>query len=116
MLFRSGDIEIIERLDMKNVKIVISTIPERPENLLLIKKVKEHNREALIFVTAYQVEEALSLYDAGADYVILPHLLGGEHVSLILEDVTKDVNKLLETKMQHIRELNLRRELHPHHA
>ncbi|MBR9690456.1 hypothetical protein GOV08_02115 [Candidatus Woesearchaeota archaeon] len=111
-----GDIEILERLDLKSVNTVISTIPEIQENLLLIKKVKEHNKDAMIFVTAYQVEEALELYDEGADYVILPHFLGGEHVSLLLEDVSKDVNKLLDTKMQHIRELNLRKELHPHHT
>ena len=111
-----GDIELLERLDLHHVKIVISTIPERQENLLLISKVKQHNKHAMIFVTAFQVEDALSLYESGADYVILPHLLGGEHVSLMLEDVTNDVNKLLETKMQHIRELNLRKELHPHHS
>lgn len=111
-----GDIEIIDRLDLKNVKILISTIPEPQENRLLIKKLKEINKNAMIFVTSYQVEDALELYEEGADYVILPHFLGGEHVSLILEDVSKDVSKLLDTRMQHIRELNLRKELHPHHS
>lgn len=111
-----GDIEIIDRLDLKNVKILISTIPEPQENRLLIKKLKEINKKAMIFVTSYQVDDALELYEEGADYVILPHFLGGEHVSLILEDVSKDVSKLLDTRMQHIRELNLRKELHPHHS
>ena len=110
-----GDIEIIDKLNLKHVKILISTIPEPQENRLLIKKLKEVNKSAMIFVTSYQVDDALELYEEGADYVILPHFLGGEHVSLILEDVSKDVSKLLDTRMQHIRELNLRKELHPHH-
>ncbi len=72
-------------------------------------------KKALIFVTANQVEEALTLYDAGADYVILPHLLGGDHVSILLEDFTGDINKILKTKLKHIDELHRRRELGHEH-
>ena len=43
---------------------------------MLIKKVKRANSETPVFVTSMQVDEALELYDHGADYVILPHLLG----------------------------------------
>ena len=49
------------------------------------------NKQAAVFVTTNSVEEALELYDLGADYVILPHFLGGDHVSLILEDFTEQV-------------------------
>ncbi len=110
-----GDSEILERLELNKAEMVISTVPEEQDNLLLIKKTKEVNKKALIFVTANQVEEALTLYDAGADYVILPHLLGGEHVSILLEDFTGDINKILETKLKHIDELHQRRKLGSEH-
>ena len=112
-----GDIELLERLNFKNANLVISTIPAKRENLLVIKKVKEANKNAVIFVTANQVKEALSLYDAGADYVILPHFLGGDHVSLLIEKLTS-INKIIEHKLKHIKELQERHALgheHPPH-
>ena len=110
-----ADSEILDRLCLNKAEMVISTIPEEQDNLLLIKKTKDVNKKALIFVTANQVEEALILYDAGADYVILPHLLGGDHVSILLEDFTGDINKILETKLKHINELHKRRKLGSEH-
>ncbi|MBN2567394.1 cation:proton antiporter [Candidatus Woesearchaeota archaeon] len=107
--------EIIERIGLERVKLIISTIPDVQTSHVLIKKARAINRDIIIFVTAYQVDDALDLYDTGADYVILPHFLGGEHVSLILEDVTADLNKLLKTKVDHIRELHTRRDLGHHH-
>ena len=113
-----GDLEILERINLKNAKMVISTVPTRRDNLLLIKKTKEKNKKAIVFVTASQVEGALKLYDIGADYVILPHFLGGEHVSLLIEDFTADIKKIIETKVNHIKELKKRKDLgheHPPH-
>jgi len=110
-----GDSEILERIGLNKARMIISTVPEEKDNLLLIKKTKEVNKKGLIFVTANQVDEALTLYDAGADYVILPHFLGGEHVSILLEDFTGDINKILETKLNHIDELHKRRRLGREH-
>ena len=81
---------------------------------MLIKKLKEVNREAHVIVTSYFVDEALELYDMGADYVILPHLLGGEHVSFLLEEVSTNIDKLIDTKLEHIKELRRRKHVHQH--
>lgn len=113
-----GDIEIIGRLNLKEASMVISTVPTKQDNLLLIKKLKEVNKKAPILVTANQVEEALQLYKAGADYVILPHFLGGEHVSALIKRSAGDIKKLSKTKKSHINELLERRSLgheHPNH-
>ncbi len=69
----------------------------------------------MVYVTANQVDQALDMYDDGADYVILPHFLSGEHVSVLLEDVTTDINKLITNKLDHIKELNHRKRLHHEH-
>jgi Kef-type K+ transport system membrane component KefB len=113
-----GDSEVLDKLGLETVEMVISTSPDATNSFLLVKKVKEVNKKAVVFVTAYHVEDALHLYDEGADYVILPHFLGGEHASIILEEVGTDVDKLLETKLKHIKELHERRHLgheHPHY-
>ena len=72
-------------------------------NFLLIDKVKTINNKAQIFVTSDSVGHALKLYDEGADYVILPHFLGGDHVSLMLEELTPDINTTSQSKRDNIR-------------
>jgi Kef-type K+ transport system membrane component KefB len=113
-----GDIEVIERLPVKKANLLISTVPNAQDNLLLLKLVKQKNKSLSVYVTANQIEDALLLYNAGADYVILPHFLGGEHVSLLIEDFSLNVGKIIETKLKHIQELKRRQHMgheHPRH-
>ena len=114
-----GDIEVLERLNLKNSAMIISTVPTKSDNLLLLQEAKKVNKKVVVFVTGSQIEEALELYDAGADYVILPHFLGGEHASLILESFGSNLKKLLENKIRHIEELSKRHSIgheHPMHG
>ncbi len=109
-----GDIsedEILDSIDFNKVNIIISTIPEVEDNLLLLSKIKTKNKKALIFMTANQIDDALTLYEQGADYIILPHFLGGEHASILLEKIIEDPNIILTNKLQHIDELSKRKEL-----
>lgn len=113
-----GDIadgEIIETVRLSKINMLVSTIPDRNDNVLLLKKLKSHNHNATVIVTSYSVDDALELYELGADYVIVPHYLGGEHVSILLEDISDDLDKLLTTKLAHIKDLRMRNIQHPHH-
>ncbi len=113
-----GDVEMLERINLKEATMVISTVPDTNDNLLLIREAKKSGKKVIVFATANQIDEALELYNAGADYVILPHFLGGEHVSLILESFGKDLKKIISNKISHIEELKKRHSLgheHPHH-
>ena len=113
-----GDAEVRERLPFKKASMVVSTVPDKTDNILLIEETKKANKDAVIYVTSSQIDEALELYDAGADYVILPHLLGGEHVSILLQKSTAGINKIIENKLGHIKELKHRKSLgheHPKH-
>ncbi len=113
-----GDTEILERMDLGNVSMVISTAPDSADNLLLLQKTRELNNKAAVVVTASQLDEALALYKAGADYVILPHFLGGEYVSHLIEQFNQDQGNIMHTRLKHIEELQTRKELgheHPKH-
>ena len=100
-----SDIEILERLDLKNASMIISTVPDKESNLLLVQQAKKLNKNIVVLVTGSQIEDALELYNAGADYVILPHFLGGEHVALILETFGSNLRKILSNKLIHLEEL-----------
>lgn len=111
-----GDHEIVERLPLKDLKLTISTIPELEDNLFMIKKIRDVNKKAIIIVTSHNIDEALELYEKGADYVIMPHFLGGEYVSQMIEKLNTE--KILKAKFEHIEELKKRKQMrheHPKH-
>ncbi len=85
--------EVLEKANLESAEIVITTIPGLEDNLLLIKKVKEKNKKAVIFVSADRISHAEALYKAGADYVILPQVIGGRKSAELMKAVLKDRKK-----------------------
>jgi Kef-type K+ transport system membrane component KefB len=109
------DEEIIERMDLRKIKMLISTIPELKGNVYLIKKLREHNKSAKIITTAEDIDAALKLYEVGADYVILPHFLGGEHASNLITNIRRRKVSLKMEKIDHITNLKQRQEIGQEH-
>ena len=105
------DVEFLGTLDFRKTWLIISTIPEIETNRLLLEYTKARNRSVIAFVTSHNIEEAFQLYKEGADYVILPHFLGGERVSSLIEEIKGDHKKLNITKLEHITDLKTRMEL-----
>lgn len=81
-----ADLEIQDRANLNKADLVISTVADPEDNLILIKGLNHSNRQAKIIVMAQEAADAKDLYKAGADYVVLPHLSGGRHVAKILKD------------------------------
>ena len=114
----ANDVEMLDEINFKKVKMVISTIPDIDTNLLLINKIKESNPKMIISVVSHQIDEAVKLYEEGATYVVMPHFLGGRHISTMIEKNKLDMNKFIKEKVTHIEHLKKRRELgheHPKH-
>ena len=109
------DEEIIERMNLKKITMLISTVPRFEDSSFLLKKVREVNKRAKVLVTANTIEEAFKLYEHGADYVILPHFLGGEHASNLISDFRSKKVKLKEEKKKHIEFLKKRRDMGHEH-
>ena len=113
------DEEIVDRMHLNQINMLVSTVPNINDSLFLIRKTREVNKRAKILVTAGQIEEALKLYKAGADYVILPHFLGGEHVAGLISKIQKKKVKIHEERKKHIEHLEERKRIghdHPNHA
>lgn len=100
-----GDKEILERIDLGDAEIVISTIPNHEDNLLLIWEVKKANPETLVFISEKQVDNALELYNEGADYVIIPDIVGGERISEYMAEYMTDIKGIEEARKEHIKKL-----------
>ena len=113
-----ADEEIVNRMNLKGLALLISTVPQLADNIYLIKRVKSANKKTKIIVTASDIEESLTLYDRGADYVILPHFLGGEHGAAMISSWRKQKIDLNEEREKHLAHLHERRRLgqrHPRH-
>ena len=114
----ADDSELLNELNFSKTKMVVSTIPNFDTNLLLINKIKEYNKKMIIMVISHQIDEAMELYDAGATYVLMPHFLGGHHVSAMIEEHRLSFNKFLKEKVDHIEHLRKRKQMgheHPYH-
>ena len=100
----------LDHLDLEEAEIVVSSIINVDESKNIIKTVKEKSPKALIIVTAKSLKNSLELYDVGADYVIYPSYLNEQNVSVLLEDYTSDINKIITKKINDINHLKIRQE------
>ncbi len=73
--------ELYEMLHLRDASVVISSVNQFDNNLKMINAVRKENRKVIVIVATRSYTEAIRLYKAGADYVVLPETLGGEKVS-----------------------------------
>ncbi len=99
------DLELLESLAHAHIKMVVSTIPRLETNLLLLNTIREANHHAIFSVVAHTTDEALTLYEAGASYVVMPYHIGGHHMSTMIESHGLNPEKYLEEKIRHVEEL-----------
>lgn len=81
-----GDPEVLEFLNLEKGKLIISTAQNIDDNLILLSEVKRRKIKAIVIVRAALVEDAKILYEAGADYVILPEIVSGDFITQILKE------------------------------
>lgn len=75
------DYELLEEIGVRKSELVVSTIGDYGTNEQLLTYVLQNNEDAIFVCHANTFDEAAKLYDAGAAYVMLPHLIGSERMS-----------------------------------
>lgn len=107
----AADAELLEEVNISNAKMIISTIPNANINALLITKAKEKNKNNIVIVVAQQVEDALDLYDIGATYVVLPHIISGDHASTIIKKHKFNMKSFVKERLLHLKDLRKRKKM-----
>jgi Kef-type K+ transport system membrane component KefB len=79
------DTEVLHELDLGKAEMVISTLTDTENDLALIRYLNRlpKKERPIVIITAESGREGLRLFNSGADYVILKHYLGAEHVAEI---------------------------------
>ncbi|HEX8931648.1 MAG TPA: NAD(P)-binding protein, partial [Patescibacteria group bacterium] len=96
------DIEFLQDLDLENMKMSISTIPDFKTSLLLLQSIRKVNKSAIVILTSHNLNEAKELYKHGASYVIMPHYLSARHASEIITKLGFDKNDFAQEKAKHL--------------
>ncbi len=101
----AGDKGFLSQLEWDKVKLTISTIPDNESNVVIKKFLLDIKSKATFIATAEQPRFALELYELGADYVLIPHHLGGDYASHIITSFGLSKQKYKELGIKHLKEL-----------
>ncbi|HMS23201.1 MAG TPA: cation:proton antiporter [Candidatus Saccharibacteria bacterium] len=78
------DPEMFDEINLEHAKIVVSVISDYRTNLGLLEMLEKINPSAVMICHAENIHEAVDLYGLGASYVVMPHLVGNQKISLFL--------------------------------
>jgi len=105
------DEEFLNELPLNKIQLAISTIPDFETNFLIIEKIKLAYPKTIIIARADQIKDALQLYKKGANYVLTPHLLGGEYVAKMIKELKTNEKEYSKEKEKHLRILEERKKM-----
>lgn len=82
----AADVEFLSTLPFAHAKLVVSTIPQFDDQLTLVKEIKGSYPSTKVILNLYTLSHVRELYDAGADFVLLPHMVGGAWLADLVSD------------------------------
>lgn len=100
-----SNVDFIEDLDLKQAKLIVSTIPDADTNFMILRMVRHVNNKATVILAAKDIEDALAFYAQGADYVILSHFLGGDYTANIIEKAGERRGNYKKYRFDHVEDL-----------
>lgn len=98
-LFVEGDAnedEILLEAGIERAQYLISAVPDDAANLFIVLTARQLNKNLFIISRASQVTTQTKLQLAGADKVIMPDKIGGDHMAslVVMPDLITFINKL----------------------
>jgi Kef-type K+ transport system membrane component KefB len=101
----ASDDDFLDTLCFERAKLVISTIPDFETNALLLERYRKLNPKGIIILIAQHLPEAQQLYRGGASYVMMPHHMGGNYISMLVGKYGADRNIFEAEKQKHLKHL-----------
>ncbi len=97
-----SDADVLEVANISKAKLLIVTVPLAEDNAVIFSEAQALNPRIKIILTANSEWEGKELYELGADYVIMPHFLSGEHLGGILK------NNNWRNRIKELKKINLK--------
>ncbi len=110
-----SDVEFLSEIPIEKAKLIVSTIHEEQDQLTMIRYIRKKSEKTYIIASLFHNTFLRDLYLAGANYVLLPHLVGGNWMATLLKEKpwsmktfsslrkkqTDDIATLVEDSFQH---------------
>lgn len=75
------DLQLLEEINLETTKFIVSVLTDHSSNVFLLQHLSQHNPKSIVVCHADSVNQAIELYELGANLVVLPHYIGNEKVS-----------------------------------
>jgi len=83
LLALEGDVldeDILLSAGLMHAKALVAVLPETEKNILIVLTVREHRPDIKIYARAEKRDLIKKLKKAGADYIVMPELIGAEEI------------------------------------
>jgi len=95
----ASDSDTLTELHFEQVKMVVSTIHDYETNMLILNALKKYPHPIVSLLSSHKLSDAQLLYDQWANYVIVPHAIGGHHTAMMIEQYEYDIEKYAAQKL-----------------
>lgn len=102
----ANNVEFLAEFNFKDMSLLVSTIPSIEVSRTILANYRAQNENGTLILTAEKPTDALMLYELGADYVIVPQHLGGNHVEALIGEFSTDEERFILERVKHIGELH----------
>ncbi|MDD4761965.1 MAG: cation:proton antiporter [Candidatus Pacebacteria bacterium] len=103
----ASDLSFLETLPLRKAKLVVSTIPEIEDNLIILKYLEKIKARAATIMVAEYYEDAKKLYHEGVEYVVMPPHLGRRYIGELVGEMKFDKKKYFKERKKHLKEIAL---------
>ncbi len=100
-----SNIEFLETLPLAEAKIIISTVPDPEDQKTLIRHIRRQTNKPFIIASLHHTRDLKSVYEAGADYILLAHLLVGVWLKDLLSSDQWTKRLFTKLRTEQLREL-----------
>lgn len=97
------DIEMHEEAGVAKAKLIVSTITDHETSKFLVSQVHNVNPRAIMICHSDSPQEAKELYDLGATYIIMPHLIGSEQIGSFLRKKGFKKSEFKHFRQEHLK-------------
>lgn len=109
----ASDVEFLESIAIRDARLVVSTLPSIDDQKTLLTYLRHHGKTPRVVLNAYHNAHVPELYAAGADYVMMPHLLGGGWMAEILQHKPWNERTFAQLRREQHHESQQRFAIHP---
>ncbi len=80
--------------------MIVSTVHDYDANALILQYASKAKNDLVTILSANKTDDAEVLYEQGAHYVIVPHVVGGKHTAMLIEQYAYDAEKYIQYRTQ----------------